>query len=86
MNKGTSTLDADNSIIIDFNVVIIDAFQTTGTNIWVTAGAEYYNGDEIWIGQTALPFTTAATTPVNNSFIEMKLKTFFSLNIQKKIF
>lgn len=59
MNKGTSILDADNSIIIEFNVVIIDAFQTTGTNIWVTAGAEYYNGDEIWIGQTALPFITA---------------------------
>ena len=60
-NTGASTADSANSIIIDFNVVIIDAFQTSGTNIWVTAGAEYYNGDEIWIGQTALPFTT--TTP-----------------------
>ena len=44
--------------------MIIDALQASGTNIWVTAGAEYYNGDEIWIGQTALPFVTSTPTVI----------------------
>lgn len=39
-----------------FNVVIIDNTQPDGTSIWITAGAEYYEGNEIWIGQTSLTY------------------------------
>lgn len=43
-------------------MVIIDDSQAAGTSIWITAGAEYYSGNEVWIGQTALPFSTASVT------------------------
>ncbi|CAF0786583.1 unnamed protein product [Brachionus calyciflorus] len=55
-NSGLGPSSSANSIVITFNVVIIDNNQPNGTSIWITSGAEYYDGDEIWIGQTALTF------------------------------
>lgn len=55
-NSGSAITSAANSIVISFLVVIIDNKQTSGVSMWITAGAEYYSGNEIWIGQTALPF------------------------------
>ena len=55
MNTNPSNTDA-HSIKIRFNVVVIENTQPNGTSIWITAGAEYYEGNEIWIGQTSLTY------------------------------
>lgn len=77
-NSGSSTNAADNSITISFTVVIIENNQANGASIWITGGAEYYNGNEIWIGQTNLPFQRDTTRVCH--FI---LSLYFSVKITK---
>lgn len=55
-NSGTSSLAAENSIIILFNAVVISNGQTHGQVMWITASVDYYKDTEIWVGQGALTF------------------------------
>jgi len=50
-NDGSSNaLDSDSMIHIEWDVVTLDTIQNN-TEYWVSAGAEYTNKDDIWIGQ-----------------------------------
>jgi len=50
-NDGSSNaLDTDSMIYIDWYAVMIDTIQNN-TEYWVSAGGEYNNHEDIWIGQ-----------------------------------
>ena len=52
-NDGSSNaLDSDSMIYIDWDVVMTDTV-INNTEYWVSAGAEYSNDEEIWVGSTS---------------------------------
>ena len=52
-NDGSSNAqDSDSQIIIEWDVITLD-YMDNNTLYWVTAGAEYNNGDDIWLGSAA---------------------------------
>ena len=54
------------------SVVMIDSNATVnGSTVWVSAGAEYNNEEEIWIGQ-------ASFEVIDLEFVSIKLKTFIN--------
>jgi hypothetical protein len=55
-NNNVSQSPTDNQITITFTVVIIDNGQSNQTSMLITAGAEYFNQTEIWIGQITLVY------------------------------
>ena len=57
-NSGASTVTADSTISIIFNVVVIENSQTNGTTIPVLGTVEYNSGQKIWVGQASLVYTT----------------------------
>ncbi|RNA15676.1 hypothetical protein BpHYR1_008573 [Brachionus plicatilis] len=65
-NSGNLASDEANSIKITFNVVVIENTEPDGSQLWITAGAEYYEGNEIWIGQTSYTYRTD-TDPSNGT-------------------
>lgn len=44
---------------VTFNVVIIGNYAAIGQAIWVSTGVEYDFGNDAWVGQTALYFTSS---------------------------
>jgi len=52
-NDGSSNaLDSDSMIYVEWDAVTIDTIQNN-TEYWVSAGVQYNNEDEIWIGQAS---------------------------------
>jgi hypothetical protein len=59
-NSGSSASAADNSIVITFSAELIDNGQANGTVIYTSAGAQYFNNTEIWIGQASFAYTSGS--------------------------
>lgn len=60
----TNTQATMSYITITFTITMIDAGLATNTDIWISAGAEYFSGTEVWIGQSTMTYITS-TEPVN---------------------
>ncbi|XP_025107896.1 uncharacterized protein LOC112572434 [Pomacea canaliculata] len=64
--KSTPTSEADVSISITWDAVMIDNVQTQNSTVyWVSAGAEYNYENEVWVGQASFTAITTAE-PVSN--------------------
>jgi len=52
-NDGASNaLDTDSMVYIEWDVIMTDTLDNN-TEYWVSAGAEYSNDEEIWVGSTS---------------------------------
>lgn len=62
-NANTNTADAENNLVIEYEafVVSVDGL-TDGATHWVSAGIEYNNSYNVWIGQVSYTMKTAAPT------------------------
>lgn len=60
-NTNTYLTDAANNLVIDYEafVVSVDGL-TDGATHWVSAGIEYNNSYNVWIGQVSYTMKTAA--------------------------
>lgn len=60
-NAGSNPADAENNLVIDYEafVVSVDGL-TDGATHWVSAGIEYNNSYNVWIGQVSYTMKTAA--------------------------
>ena len=49
----------DSMLWIEWDAVMIDCNETVnGSTYWVSAGAEYNNSDEVWVGQASFETVT----------------------------
>jgi hypothetical protein len=61
-NSGSDlSTETPSSIIIKWDAVMIQNDNTINTNVyWISAGAEYNNENEIWVGQASMTARTDA--------------------------
>ncbi|XP_048741910.2 uncharacterized protein LOC125655613 isoform X2 [Ostrea edulis] len=59
-NSGTSGTDADNNLVIDYEAFVVSVDDVTdGATHWVSAGIEYNNSFNVWIGQVSYTMKTS---------------------------
>jgi len=67
---GSDALGSDSMIYVDWDVVTLDGIQNV-TEYWLSAGAEYNNKQELWIGQAG--FTSLLDDYANVSIVQYSL-------------
>lgn len=80
-NSGTSGTDADNNLVIDYEAFVVSVDDVTdGATHWVSAGIEYNNSFNVWIGQVSYTMKTSNPVSSYNVWIGQKAYTMKTSN------
>ncbi|XP_067685457.1 uncharacterized protein [Haliotis asinina] len=62
-NSGLDTAsEANNQIVINYDAVMLDTVPNNGSKFWVSAGAEYNDEADVWVGQASFICITDVET------------------------
>jgi hypothetical protein len=73
-NSGSSGTDSDNNLVIEYEAFVVSMDGVSdGATHWVSAGIEYNNSFNVWIGQVSYTMRTAnpvsSYKPKNDRFL-----------------